>query len=298
MTLTLRQLRYFAALARHRHFGRAAEACHVSQPALSVQIRELEAALGVALAERGGREVVLTSAGRELARRAARVLAEVAEIEQGARWTRGLGGRLSLGVIPTVAPYLLPAALPLLRARNIALDLGVREATTAVLLEEVGDGRLDAAVVALPAGGEGLVAEPLFEDRFLLALPEGRELAALRPEDLAPERLLLLDEGHCLADQALEVCGLDRGGARVDLRASSLSTLARLVAGGFGVTLLPEMAAPTELAAAPGLAVRRFAEPEPLRRIGLVRRAISVDDGWFAELADLLREAQAGLSPG
>ena len=303
MTVTLRQLRYFAALARHGHFGRAAEDCHVTQPALSVQIKELEAALGVALAERGGGRVVLTSAGRELAQRAERVLAEVAEIEQAARWTRGLGGRLSLGVIPTVAPYLLPAALPLLRARNISLDLGVREAVTAVLLDELADGRLDAAVTALPTGAEGLIETPLFDDRFLLAAPEGRSLDGLgavdlRPEDLRPERLLLLDEGHCLADQALSVCGLQRGAARLDLRASSLGTLARLVAGGFGVTLLPELAARTEAAAAPGLTLRRFAEPQPARSVGLVRRALSVDDGWFADLAELLREAHAGLGVG
>lgn len=308
MTVTLRQLRYFAALARHGHFGRAAEDCHVTQPALSVQIKELEAALGVALAERGGGRVVLTSAGRELARRAERVLAEVAEIEQAARWTRGLGGRLSLGVIPTVAPYLLPAALPLLRARNISLDLGVREAVTAVLVDELADGRLDAAVTALPTGAEGLIETPLFDDRFLLAAPEGRSLDGLgaedlrpqdlRPEDLRPERLLLLDEGHCLADQALSVCGLQRGAARLDLRASSLGTLARLVAGGFGVTLLPELAARAEAAAAPGLTLRRFAEPQPARTVGLVRRALSVDDGWFADLAELLREAHAGLAVG
>ncbi len=297
MNVTLRQLRYFLALAEHRHFGRAAEACAVSQPALSVQIRELEETLGAPLAERGRREVVLTAAGREVAARAARVLAEVREIEQAARWSRGLSGRLSLGVIPTVAPYLLPAALPLLRARNLELDLGVREAQTSALVAEVRDGRLDAAVIALPSGEDGLAEAPLFEDRFLLASPAGRPAPeALRPEDLQPERLLLLDEGHCLTDQALAACRLDRDRTRMDLRASSLSTLARLAAEGFGYTLLPEIAVAAEQAAAPGLAVRRFAEPQPGRTVGLVRRAISADDGWFAELAEILARAAAALA--
>lgn len=296
MFVTLKQLRYFTALAEHGHFGRAAEACHVSQPALSVQVRELERALGVSLAERGGREVVLTAAGREIARRARSVLGEVREIEQAARWSRGLAGRLSLGVIPTVAPYLLPAALPLLKARDLSLDLGVREATTALLVEELKKGRLDAAVVALPLGDSSLTEAPLFEDRFLLAGSEERIGALLasedrpRPDALRPHQLLLLDEGHCLADQALEVCALDRSSA-VDLGASSLATLARLAAEGFGVTLLPEIAALTERAAAPGLALMRFAEPQPLRTIGLVRRAGAADDGWFGDLADLLVEA-------
>lgn len=300
MTVTLRQLRYFLALAEHRHFGRAAEACAVSQPALSVQIRELEEALGAPLAERGRREVVLTAAGREVAARAARVLTEVREIEQAARWSRGLSGRLSLGVIPTVAPYLLPAALPLLRARNLELDLGVREAQTSALVAEMRDGRLDAAVIAVPSGEEGLTEVALFEDRFLLAAPAGRPPpGALRPEDLQPERLLLLDEGHCLTDQALAACRLDRDRTRMDLRASSLSTLARLAAEGFGYTLLPEIAAMAEQAAAPGLALTRFAAPEPRRTIGLARREISADDGWFAELAEILTRAAGALArPG
>ncbi len=300
MTVTLRQLRYFHALAEHRHFGRAAAACHVSQPALSVQIRELEGALGVALAERGRGEVTLTAAGREIARRAARALDEVREMEQAARWSRGLAGRLSLGVIPTVAPYLLPAALPLMKARDISLDLGVREAQTARLVEELKSGRLDAAVAALPLGDPALVETPLFEDRFLLAGSRARvaELGARarrpRPTALRPDQLLLLDEGHCLADQALEVCALDRS-RTADLGASSLATLSRLAAAGFGMTFLPEIAAPSEIASAPGLAVTRFADPEPRRVIGLARRAGTADDGWFAELAELLKEAAGRL---
>lgn len=297
MNFTLRQLRSLAALADEGHFGRAAAAVNISQPALSVQIRELEAALAARLVERGPREAVLTPTGREIVRRARRILDEAREIEQVARWHSGLSGRLRIGVIPTVAPYLLPRALPELRARNISLDLGVREAQTERLVEEVRGGSLDAAVVALPVEAADLVAVPLFEDRFLLAGSPAR-LAALgadrappRPEAMVAGQLLLLDDGHCLADQALAACSMDRSGAPMDLRAASLTTLCRLVSEGFGVTLLPELAAGAECAASPGLALARFAAPEPRRTVGLVRRRLSVDDGWFGELARLLGEA-------
>ncbi|MBP7000987.1 LysR substrate-binding domain-containing protein [Amaricoccus sp.] len=295
MEITLRQLRYLISLADEGHFGRAAAAVNVSQPALSVQIRELEAGLGTQLVERRAREVVLTPAGREVLRRARRVMDEVAELTEVARRERGLGGRLRLGVIPTVAPYLLPAALPLLRGRNLALDLGVREAQTQALVEELRRGELDAAVVALPAGAADLVEEPLFEDRFLLA-GSARQVAELGaggvdPQAMAAQRLLLLDDGHCLADQALAACALSREQAALDLRASSLSTLCRLAEEGFGLTLVPELAVRIETAAAPRLALARFAGPEPRRTIGLARRRQSRDDGWFSELADMLARA-------
>jgi LysR family hydrogen peroxide-inducible transcriptional activator len=297
MRITLRQLRFLTALAEERHFGRAAAAVSVSQPALSVQIRELEAALGARLIERGPRGVVVTPTGREVLARARRILGEVREIEQAARWDRGLGGRLRLGVIPTVAPYLLPSALPRLRARNLSLDLGVREAQTDRLLEEVREGALDAAVVALPLEAAGLAAAALFEDRFLLAGSPARlaalagGAAALRPEDMEAGQLLLLDDGHCLAGQTLAACAVDRSQVRMDLRAASLATLCRLVSEGFGLTFLPELAVRAERRAAPGLALLRFAEPEPRRTVGLVRRETSVDDGWFGELGAILGES-------
>ncbi len=297
MGFTLRQLRSLVALADLGHFGRAAAAVNISQPALSVQIRELETALGTRLVERGGREAVLTPTGREVLRRARRILGEVREIEQVARWHGGLAGRLRIGVIPTVAPYLLPLALPQLRARNISLDLGVREAQTGRLIEEVREGGLDAAVVATPVDAADLVAVPLFDDRFLLAGSAAR-LADLGVAETAPEpaamepgQLLLLDDGHCLADQALAACGMERSRGPMDLRAASLTTLCRLVSEGFGLTLLPELAALAECAAAPELALARFAPPEPRRTVGLVRRRLSVDDGWFGELARILGEA-------
>jgi LysR family hydrogen peroxide-inducible transcriptional activator len=296
MPFTLKQLRSLVALAEEAHFGRAAAVVSISQPALSVQIRELEAALGASLVERGRREIVVTPTGREVVRRARRILAEVGAIEQVARWDRGLAGRLRIGVIPTVAPYLLPAALPLLRARNLMLDLGVREAQTDVLLDEMRQGALDAAVVALPAGPADLIAAPLFEDRFLLAGSAERLAAlgagaALHPEDMEAGQLLLLDDGHCLTGQALAACAIDPGQTRMDLRAASLTTLCRLVSEGFGLTLLPELAARAECAAAPALRLARFAAPEPSRTVGLVRRTLSVDDGWFGELASILRQA-------
>lgn len=297
MNITLRQLSYFVALAEARHFGRAAEQVHVTQPALSTQIRELEDRLGTPVIDRSDRAFRLTPAGQEVLTSARRILAEVERLGQAVRWQDGLGGRLKLGIIPTVAPYLLPEALPLLRARDVTLDLRLREAPTEILLDELSEGLLDAAVVALPAGAPGLVERPLFQDRFLLAA-SARQMGEIRaagriprPGELDPARLLLLDEGHCLADQALEVCGTSRAATRVDLGASSLATLCGLVAAGFGQTLLPELALATEAAAAPGMEVLRFAAPEPMRLLGLVRRDLGGPGGWFEELAAILAEA-------
>ncbi|MBB3710695.1 LysR family hydrogen peroxide-inducible transcriptional activator [Limimaricola variabilis] len=299
MNPSLKQLRYFVALAETGGFGRAAEIVHVTQPALSQQIKELETILGVELVERLPRGVRLTRAGREVLERSRRIMAEVADLERAARMTRGLSGRLRLGVIPTVAPYLLPLALTRLRARDLTLDIRVREAQTEALLADLEAGRIDAMVAALPVAEPNLAVTPLITDRFVLAGTPGRLArwaegrSALRPDALAPDQLLLLDEGHCLADQALEVCGL-RGRGRVDLGASSLATLTGLVAEGFGLTLLPEIALRAETAAAPGLALRRFADPEPARELALIRRA-GGDDGWVAPLAALLGEAGAEL---
>ena len=294
MNLTLRQLRYFTALAETGSFVRAAEMVHVSQPALSQQIKEMEAQTGLRLVERQPRRAVLTPAGHELLAHAHAVLGEMGRLEQAARWREGLGGRLALGVIPTVAPYLLPVALPLIRSRNLRLELRIRESQTDRVLDALEEGLLDAAVVALPAGRDTLFEEPLLEDRFLLAgnaATLAGQGAALRPDALDPGRLLLLEEGHCLADQALEVCALRRSDTRVDLGASSLATLAGLVAEGFGFTFLPEIAVSSETAAAPTLALRRFSDPQPARTLGLVRRRTASDDGWFGALADILREA-------
>jgi LysR family transcriptional regulator, hydrogen peroxide-inducible genes activator len=299
MSVTLRQLSYFAALAEERNFARAADRVHVTQPALSMQIKDLEAILGVTLIERLPREARLTAAGRDVLARSQRILAEVREMELLGR-ERGLVGRVQIGVIPTVAPYLLPPMLARLRGHDITRDLRVREARTERLLDDLGGGTLDAVVIATPTGRDDLVARRLFADRFLLAASPGRMAAVgmaegLRPVALDPDHLLLLDEGHCLADQALEVCGLTRRQTRIDLGASSLSTLVGLVAEGFGLTFLPEIALRHECAAAPGMVLRRFGAPEPAREIALVRRAATPAEGWFDELAEMLAAAGKGL---
>ncbi|MBO9454123.1 hydrogen peroxide-inducible genes activator [Paracoccus sp. R12_1] len=296
--MTLRQLRYFLALADHGHFTRAAEVTHVSQPALSMQIRALEEIAGGPLVERITGGVVLTPRGRELAAHARRVMAAMAGLEQGLRQP-GEGGRLMLGMIPTVAPYLLPEALPVLRARDVGRDLHLREAQTDRLLDELDCGRLDAVVVATPPEGRGMVAAPLFTDRFLLAGSAARiaqiQGRAVAPKELDPGQLLLLDEGHCLGDQALEVCGLNRRSSHLDLGAASLSTLCRLAAQGMGLTFLPQIALRQEIAAAPGLTAIAFPDPQPLREVVLIRRASTPAEGWFDELADTLRAAARNL---
>ncbi|MEM8788384.1 MAG: LysR substrate-binding domain-containing protein [Pseudomonadota bacterium] len=296
MQVSLKQLRYFAALADAGSFGRAAARVSVTQPALSLQIKELESTLGARLIERTRRDAKLTRAGQQVLARARRILAEVGDLEQAARLSGGLSGRLHLGVIPTVAPYLLPAVLTDIRSQAPALDLRVREAMTAPLVELLLRGQLDAAIVALPVADAGVIAEPLFEDRFLLA-GAAHDLArwhgaanGARPTQITPDELLLLDEGHCLADQALEVCGMAQR-QPMDLGASSLATLCGLAAQGFGMTLVPEIAAQAETRAAPGLKLLRFDAPEPARQVGLIRRASSADEGWAHSLTDILRAA-------
>ena len=298
MNITLRQLRYFLALAQQGQFTHAAEICHVSQPALSMQIRALEDAAGARLVERTPSGVVLTPQGRALERHARQVMAAMAGLEQGLR-RPGQGGRLVLGMIPTVAPYLLPKALPVLRARDIGRDLHLREAQTERLLDELLSGRLDAAVVATPPDSADLAGTALFTDCFLLAGSVARidrlKDAPPEPRDLDPGQLLLLDEGHCLGDQALEVCGLGRSAGRLDLGAASLATLCRLAAQGMGLTFLPEIATAQEIAAAPGLTAIRFPDPQPARTVMLLRRASTPAEGWFEDLAATLAEAGRSL---
>ncbi len=288
MTLSLRQLRYFLALADHGSFNQAAQAAHVSQPALSVQIKELETSLNARLVERLPRGIRLTRVGQAVRDRALRIMAEVEDLEQTARWQEGLSGRLQLGVIPTVAPYLLPLVLTRLRSSDISLDIRVREAKTEDLLDALSHGQIDAAVVALPVEDDVFVARAFATDRFVLAASKDRlaqiDTDRLKPDAIDPDQLLLLDEGHCLADQALDVCGLSAR-RQVDLGAASLSTLCGLVGEGLGLTLLPEIALKTECAAMPSMSVSRFADPEPARTLALVRRKASFDDGWFEDLA-------------
>ncbi len=273
--LTIRQMEYFATLAETLHFGRAAALAGVSQPALSAQIAEMEARLECRLFERGGRAVRLTAEASALRPRIERVLAEVRDIEAVARRGRApMEGRFRLGVIPTVAPYLLPRLLPLLKQRFPAMTLELREAVTATLVDEAVAGRLDGIVAALPLDHPALAAEPLFRDRFFLAVPAddpGFAAPPVAPESPALERLMLLEDGHCMRNQALDICTAARGAALANYGAASLTTLLQMVAFGQGVTLIPEMALAAGVVS-PGVKAVPFSEPMPARMLALAWR--------------------------
>lgn len=301
INLTLRQLRYVEALAQHGHFGRAAEACAVSQPALSMQIRDLESALGTALFERGPRQVRLTGFGEEVAARARDILRAVGDLEEMARAARGhLSGRLRIGVIPTVAPYMLPRLIGDLTRLYPGLDIRVRETLTPRLIEELADGQLDTALLALPVSEPAFTEAPLFTEEFVLVRPKAD---ADRPvpssQRLREMRLLLLEEGHCFRDQALDFCDMRSRQPREMLDGSTLSTLVQMVGAGMGVTLIPEMAVPVETRAAP-VSVARFAAPRPTRTIGMIWRRTSPLAAQLQALAGLIRPqaAQAEPTPG
>ncbi len=276
INVTFKQLRYFDALARHNHFGRAAAACAISQPALSMQIKELEGVLGGALLERSARQVGLTKFGEEVARRVRDILRSVDELADFARASRDqLVGRLRIGMIPTIAPYLLPTVIGNLTRMHPELDIHVRETLTPKLIQELAEGRLDTAIVALPVSEPSLTEIALFTEDFLLVRPgedEGKPVPS--SEMLREMRLLLLEEGHCFRDQALSFCDMQSSPPREMLDASSLSTLVQMVSAGIGVTLIPEMAVAVETRSA-SVSVARFKDPQPSRTIGMVWRKTS-----------------------
>ncbi|HEY4404124.1 MAG TPA: LysR substrate-binding domain-containing protein [Xanthobacteraceae bacterium] len=274
--VTLRQLRYFNALARHGHFGRAADACAISQPAMSMQIKELEEALGGMLLERSPRRVALTKLGEEAAQGVRDILRLVDELGDVARASRDrLVGRLRIGMIPTIAPYLLPKVIANLTRLHPELDVHVRETLTSKLIQELAEGRLDAAIVALPVSEPSLVEVALFSEHFLLVRPGEHEGAPVPSSGtLRAMRLLLLEEGHCFRDQALSFCNMQSWPPREVLDASSLSTLVQMVGAGIGVTLIPEMAVAVETRSA-SVCVARFKNPQPSRTIGMVWRKSS-----------------------
>jgi LysR family transcriptional regulator, hydrogen peroxide-inducible genes activator len=292
--VTLKQLRYFDALAREQHFGRAAEACSVTQPALSMQIHELEQQLGLVLVERTRSGVLLSDKGREVAARAARILGDVREMVEFAQHANEvLSGSLRLGVIPSIAPYMLPPLLPLLRDGYPHLELHVRETQTLPLTQELVDGKLDVLLLALPIIHPEVETQPLFDDRFLLALPMSRRLNArvrATKDLLEHERLLLLEEGHCLRDQALTYCSLQQVSTVNTFGVSSLSTVVEMVAAGYGITLLPEMCLNVE-ARGREIGLTRFVEPEPHRTVGLAWRTTSPRAADFRELGRLIKVA-------
>jgi LysR family hydrogen peroxide-inducible transcriptional activator len=276
INVTLRQLRYFDALVRHAHFGRAAEACSVSQPALSMQIKEMERTLGGALLERSARQVALTQFGEGLLQRVRDILRSVDELGDFARAAQDrLAGRLRVGMIPTIAPYLLPKVIENLARLHPELDIHVRETLTPKLIKEVAEGRLDTAIVALPVSEPSLTEVALFTENFLLVRPGEAEGTPVPSREMLREmRLLLLEEGHCFRDQALSFCNMKSSPPREVLDASSLSTLVQMVGAGIGVTLIPEMAVAVETRSAP-VSVARFKNPQPSRTIGMVWRRTS-----------------------
>ena len=297
-TLTLKQLRYLEALARHRHFGRAAGDCAISQPALSMQIREMEDGFGLKLFERTPRTVRLTAFGAEVLARARDILRSVDELDDLARAARAtFGGRLRLGVIPTIAPYLLPRIIGALVSSYPDIDLQIRETLTPRLLEDLGAGRLDCAVLALPVSEPALVEVPLHDEEFVLVRPQAD---AGRPvpdgETLARMRLLLLEEGHCFRDQALSFCNIRSPLSRDGLEGSSLSTLVQMVGAGIGVTLIPDMAVAVETRSAP-VSVARFAKVRPTRTVGMVWRRSNPLAGQLSGLAEVVRAAIAPEGP-
>lgn len=291
----MKQLRYFEALAQHRHFGRAAEACAISQPALSLQVKELEEIVGAPLVERGTRQIRLTGLGETFAVRARAILRAVEELGELARASlRPFSGRLRLGFIPTVAPYLLPSVINGLSVAYPGLDLQPRESTTQRLIGELLNGRLDAAILALPVAEPALTAVALFEEEFLLVRPQAdSDKPVPGAAALHDMRLLLLEEGHCFRDQAIAFCKISVSPSRDMIEGNSLSTLVQMVGAGIGVTLIPEMAVPVETRSAP-VSVARLPLPRPTRTIGMVWRRTNPLSGELTQIAGIVREAATG----
>jgi LysR family hydrogen peroxide-inducible transcriptional activator len=291
--ISLRQLRYFTSLARYRHFGRAAEDCSVSQPALSMQVRELEREIGVELVERRTNDIALTDTGLEVAERAEKILAATRDLIDFARHRNVLSGSLTLGIIPTLAPYVLPRVLPRLQAKYPRLRLELRETQTKMLLQELARGALDCVMLALPAEGADVETLKLFDDSFLLAVPAADERpprGRVGVADVDQHRLILLEEGHCLRDQALAFCATRRGDAPpARLGATSLATVIQMVANGYGVTLVPEVAIDAE-AHDERVKLLRFAEPQPGRTIGLAWRRTSPRRKDFEALGEIVKQ--------
>jgi LysR family hydrogen peroxide-inducible transcriptional activator len=290
--ITLKQLRYFEALSRHGHFGHAAAACAISQPALSVQIKELEQSLGVALFERGPRQVRLTAFGVDFAVRVRDILQSVDALSDLARAAQeGFVGRLRIGVIPTIAPYLLPGLIRHMGQAFPGLDVQFRETVTPRLVEELSEGQIDTTILALPIDDPTFAEVVLFTEEMVLVRPM-RDAQAPVPEPAALRgmRLLLLEEGHCFRDQAISFCNLRAPLAADGLDGSSLSTLVQMVGAGIGVTLIPEMAIQVEERAAP-VCIGRFRDPAPSRTVGMIWRKSNPLAGQLQKVSEVVRRA-------
>ena len=292
--ITLRQLRYFEALAQHRHFGVASNACSVTQPALSMQIRDFELALGVSLFEKGTHPVQLTPLGRTIAAKSKAIMLDVAELEELVRASDNQPLiNLRLGVIPTVAPYIFSRIAKDLTMHFTGLNLKMREAITSKLITAVIDGELDAAIIALPASEPRLRELELFRENFLLVRPKADAKKPVpRPEMLKEMRLLLLEEGHCFRDQALTFCKMGLSNTQDVMDGNSLTTLVQMVAAGFGVTLIPEMAAEFE-GRIPNISIAKFHKNPPKRKIGMVWRRNSPLQDKYIEIAQIVKASQS-----
>jgi len=287
---TLRQLRYLTALADHGHFGRAARECAISQPSLSQQVAELEAELGIQLIDRSGRGAALTETGRLVVERSRAILSAVADLAKVAREAEATLLPLRLGVIPTIAPFLLPAAFPAIRALYGKSGVRVREAVTQTLLDELRDNKLDVLLLSLPIDEVGIETLELFDDPFFLVAPaDDRIKGPIAPETLNAADLLLLDDGHCLREQALSVCGKVASDLREQFGATSLATLASLVAAGLGQTLIPRMAIETLFGGGKKVKILPFRKPSPMRTIGLAYRSTSSSKAAIAQLGAAIK---------
>ena len=298
--MNLRDLRYLVAVADHRHFGRAAEACFVSQPTLSTQLKKLERELGVELVERNPRHILLTAVGEAVVERARSVLRETDTIRDIARRaTDPDAGSLRVGLFPTLAPYLLPHVVPTLHERFPKLELLLVEEKSATVLQRLREGQLDVGLLALPVHDDHLHSEVLFTEEFVLAVPTGHPLSQVQgsvgTSVLAGDHVLLLEEGHCLRDQALSVCQLVGAEERSGFRATSLETLRQMVAAGVGVTLLPQLAVAPPVPASPDIVLLPFEPPVPTRQIAMFWRPTSAYADLLPEIAAVLRDVAAGL---
>lgn len=300
--MNLKDLKYLVALADTGHFGKAAERSFVSQPTLSAQLKKLEEFLGVKLVERQPKNVQLTEVGKQVVVRARRMLDEGDAIVALARNnTDPFAGRLKLGLIPTVGPYLLPRVMQKIRKALPQLSLMLYEHQTEALLKRLRDGDIDLGIMALPAPLDGLESRALYDEAFTIALPHRHPLAAksaLKVQDLKGHTLLLLEDGHCLRDQALEVCSRVDVREAEDFRATSLETLRQMVVAGLGITLLPELAVESPFGSQRGLTIRRFAKPAPKRTVGAVWRKSTTRAAAIVALCDVLEGAMAAPGSG
>lgn len=291
--MNLRDLKYLVALADHKHFGRAAEASFVSQPTLSTQIRKLEEELGVTLVERAPRRVMLTPAGREVVQRARRIVDDIEQMREAARRSQDPeAGTVRLGIFPTLGPYLLPHVVPRIRERFPQLELLLVEEKSDRLLAQLREGKLDAALLALPLHDDQLHNEFLFEEPFLLAVPRAHPLAkrdSLSLDELGKEQLLLLEDGHCLRDQALDVCHMAGASEKGEFQATSLETLRQMVAANVGLTLLPTLAVKPPVAQSDSIRLLGFRDSAPSRRIAMVWRRTSAMSDFLQSLAAVFK---------